>query len=103
MAVTAFLEKHPHVGIMASMTGFAGSFITFLQSASVLIGFIGACFGLLAGFYTWRVKKRHWDMLDREDRLRKEREDRDNRILAEEQDRHTRQVNDREDRKERNE
>lgn len=102
MSLTALIERRPSVGILASMTGFAGSFMSFLQSASVLIGFIGACFGLLAGFYTWRIKKRHWDKVDRQDRLDKEAEDRVARQNAEAADRATRQANEAEDRIKRN-
>jgi len=55
-----FIERKPHLGIIASVAGFASSFVSFLQAASVIIGFLGAVFGLLAGFYTWRIKRHQW-------------------------------------------
>ena len=103
MVVSDIIERYPHVGIVASITGSFVSFVSFLQEASVLIGFIGACFGLLAGFYTWRIKKRHWDKVDRQDRLDRDAEDRATRQANEAADRATRQANDQADRKTRNE
>ena len=103
MSFSTIIERYPHVGILASISGFVGSFVSFLQSASVVIGFIGACFGLVAGFYTWRIKRRHWEKIDREDRLQKEAEDRAGRQAADAEDRTTRQTNEAEDRKTRNE
>jgi Fe-S cluster biogenesis protein NfuA len=67
MALSDFIEHRPHFGIIASMTGGAVSLIGFLQEASVVIGFLGACFGLAAGYFTWRIKRRHWQrILDKE-------------------------------------
>jgi hypothetical protein len=67
MTLSQFIERNPHAGIFASIAGFTGSFISFLQQASVVIGFIGAVFGLLAGVYTFRIKRRHWlTILDKE-------------------------------------
>lgn len=56
-----FLERRPGFGIVASLTGLGTSILSWLHAASVIVGFAGAVFGLLAGFYTWRVKKREWE------------------------------------------
>ena len=60
MTLSDFIERRPHVGILASIAGFTGTFLTFLQDASIVIGFVGACFGLIAGIYTWKIKRHHW-------------------------------------------
>lgn len=60
MLFADLIERRPGVGILASMAGFSTSFLGFLQEASIVIGFVGACFGLLAGYFTWRVKRAHW-------------------------------------------
>lgn len=61
--IAALLERRPGVGIIASITGFSTSVITLMQQASIVIGFVGACFGLVAGYYTWRIKRAHWHRL----------------------------------------
>lgn len=53
----------PSLGITASISGFGVSLLTFLQNASIVLGFLGALFGLAAGYYTWRIKKDHWEHL----------------------------------------
>jgi hypothetical protein len=89
--ITGFLERRPGLGIFASIAGFAGSLVSFLQTMSVFIGFVGAIFGLLAGFYTYRIQRRRWDAIDRATRQQNDRDDRT-----------TRQENEAEDRKQRN-
>jgi hypothetical protein len=56
-----FLERRPGFGIFASLTGLGTSILSWLHAASVVVGFAGAVFGLLAGFYTYRCKKREWE------------------------------------------
>lgn len=55
-----FLERRPGVGILASVSGLGASVVSWFQAASIVIGFVGAIFGLLAGYYTWRVKRQEW-------------------------------------------
>ena len=66
------LDK-PSLGIVASITGFTTSLLSLLTQLSVVIGFLGALFGLAAGYYTWRLKREHWHRLERE-RLNEENE-----------------------------
>lgn len=61
--LSKFVCDRPALGITASISGFGVSVLSFLQNAGIVIGFLGAVFGLLAGFYTWRIKKDHWDHL----------------------------------------
>lgn len=55
-----FLERRPGVGILASVSGLGASVVSWFQAASIVIGFCGAIFGLLAGYYTYRVKRQEW-------------------------------------------
>ena len=59
-ALASFIEKNPHVGILASFAGFGASALTWLHAATILFGFVGASFGLVAGYYTMRVKYHQW-------------------------------------------
>jgi hypothetical protein len=70
MNFQVFIERRPVVGILASLTGFSTTIITLLQDASVVLGFLGAAFGLAAGYYTWRIKRAHWHriVLDKKDK-----------------------------------
>jgi hypothetical protein len=61
-----FLERRPGFGIIASITGLGTSVLSVLHAASIVLGCGGALFGLLAGFYTWRIKKLHWERLNHE-------------------------------------
>ena len=54
------ISDRPSLGIVASMTGFTASLLALLAQLSVVIGFLGALFGLAAGYYTWRLKREHW-------------------------------------------
>lgn len=58
--LSRWIEAKPYFGIFASLSGFGASVLSFFQSASIVLGFVGAVFGLLAGYYTWRVKREHW-------------------------------------------
>lgn len=62
--LTQFLERRPSFGILASFSGFGASLVSFLHNASIVVGFAGAVFGLLAGIYTWRIKRREWQRLN---------------------------------------
>ena len=63
----------PSLGIVASMTGFTTALVSLLAQLSVVIGFLGALFGLAAGYYTYRLKREHWHRLERE-RINEENE-----------------------------
>ena len=63
----------PSLGIVASMTGFTTALVSLLAQLSVVIGFLGALFGLAAGYYTWKLKREHWHRLERE-RINEENE-----------------------------
>lgn len=58
-----WLYQKPHWGIVASATGFGASFLTLLADASIIVGFAGAVFGCIAGYYTFRIKRSHWKKL----------------------------------------
>ncbi len=94
MTFAELIERRPSVGIVASITGFSTSLLTLLQQASIVIGFVGACFGLCAGYYTFRIKRRHWERevsdAERADRRGKEAVDRKQRQDFEAKDRQTR-------------
>ena len=66
------LDK-PSLGIVASITGFTTTLVSLLAQLSVVVGFLGALFGLAAGYYTWKLKREHWHRLERE-RLNEENE-----------------------------
>lgn len=68
MTFADLIERRPSFGIVASVTGFVTSAISWLQQASIVIGFLGACFGLAAGFYTWRIKRAHWHRVVQENK-----------------------------------
>ena len=55
------------------MTGFTTALVSLLAQLSVVVGFLGALFGLAAGYYTWKLKREHWHRLERE-RLNEENE-----------------------------
>ena len=55
-----FLERRPHFGILASLTGVGTSLVTWLQAGTIVLSFLGAAFGFAAGFYTWRVQRHKW-------------------------------------------
>ena len=50
----------PALGIVASISGFGASLLALLSQLSVVLGFLGAVFGLAAGYYTYRIKRAHW-------------------------------------------
>lgn len=55
-----FLERRPGLGIFASISGFAGSILAYMQQISIVLGFFGAIFGCVAGYVTMRVQLRRW-------------------------------------------
>lgn len=57
MSLGVILEQRPSAGILASFGGFGASVLAWLEQASVVVGFIGAVFGLAAGFYTWKIQR----------------------------------------------
>jgi hypothetical protein len=61
--LTEWLESKPHFGIVASLSGFFTSILAFMEDVSIILGFLGAVFGLLAGYYTWKIKREHWKRL----------------------------------------
>ncbi len=54
------IRQYPAVGILASVGGFVTSLSSLTAQVSVFIGFIGAVFGCIAGYYTMRVQCRKW-------------------------------------------
>lgn len=50
-------HRFPHLGIVASITGFLTSILSLVNVLSVVFGLAGAIFGCLAGYYTWRVQR----------------------------------------------
>lgn len=55
-----FIEKNPHVGILASLSGFGVSVVGWLHYFNLALETGAAVFGLLAGIYTFRIKLHHW-------------------------------------------
>lgn len=60
MSIAALIERRPGMGILASLTGLSTSILAMLQQASIIISFCGACLALVAGYYTFRIKRAHW-------------------------------------------
>lgn len=58
--VHEFIERNPHVGILASLSGIGVSVVGWLHYFNIILETGGAAFGLLAGFYTFRIKLHHW-------------------------------------------
>lgn len=50
----------PISGVLASVTGLVASIAASLQMVSLVIGVIGAFFGALAGYYTFRIQRLRW-------------------------------------------
>jgi membrane protein DedA with SNARE-associated domain len=53
-------DKYPAVGLVVSTGGALTSVLAFTAHISVLIGFVGAVFGCIAGYYTMRCQMRKW-------------------------------------------
>jgi membrane associated rhomboid family serine protease len=60
LAVQDFIERRPGVGIFASVSGLLTSLTSLIQAVSIFIGLGGAIFGLLAGYYTFRIQRKKW-------------------------------------------
>lgn len=58
-----FIERRPSFGIVASAAGFGASLLSWINTATTILGFLAAIFGFVAGVYTWRIKKAHWDKI----------------------------------------
>jgi len=67
MSITELIEQRPHVGIIASAGGFVTSLLSYMQEINILLGTVGAIFGIVAGYYTFRVKRRNWQDLQKQD------------------------------------
>jgi uncharacterized protein (DUF2062 family) len=65
--LTNFVERFPHVSILASLSGCAASVLAIMKVLSVLLGVAGGVFSLLAGYYTFRVYYRKWQRAKAED------------------------------------
>ena len=65
MRFNTWLESRPQIGIVASLSGFTASLLALFQDLSIILGFLGAIFGFVAGYYTWRVKREHWKRVQR--------------------------------------
>lgn len=59
--ISQFLERRPGVGIFASFSGFGVSLTSLIHTGTLVLGFGGAIFGLLAGYYTYRIQKHKWE------------------------------------------
>ena len=51
------VDRFPHVGILAGVSGLATSVLALIHIFSLVFGLAGAVFGCLAGFYTWRIQR----------------------------------------------
>ncbi len=54
------ISQKPVFGYLFAAGGFFSGLLTWLQILTPAIGFIGACLGALAGFYTLLIKVREW-------------------------------------------
>lgn len=61
--ITNFLERRPALGIFASFSGFGASVLSALKIISIIAGAGGAVLGLVAGYYTLRIKRAHWQRM----------------------------------------
>jgi len=61
--LSKWVESKPYFGIIASVSGFGASVLAILKDLSVVLGFMGALLGLFAGYYTWRIKREHWNRI----------------------------------------
>lgn len=59
--VHEFIERNPHIGILASLSGWGASIFGWLHSINIILETGAAIFGLLAGIYTFRIKLHHWN------------------------------------------
>lgn len=59
--LSKWICERPGLGITASITGFGASILALLQDLSIILGFLGAILGFAAGYYTWRIKREHWN------------------------------------------
>lgn len=69
--IQRFLERNPHLGIFASVAGFTTMLLSLVKVLSVLLGFGGAVFGFIAGYYTMRSAHRKWTKQKTEDALKR--------------------------------
>ena len=72
--VQRFLERNPHLGIFASVAGFTTMLLSLVKVLSVILGFGGAVFGFVAGYYTMRSAHRKWKRQKAEDALQRDDE-----------------------------
>lgn len=61
--LSRWVEAKPYVGIFASFAGFTASVLAFLHAISIILGVLGAVFAVGAGYYTWRIKREHWNRI----------------------------------------
>lgn len=69
--VQRFLERNPHIGIFASAAGFGTMLLSLVKVISVILGFGGAIFGFIAGYYTMRSAHRSWKRQKAEDAIKR--------------------------------
>jgi hypothetical protein len=59
--ITNTLAAKPLVGVGTSIgTGILGTILTWIGVLTPLLGFVSVIFGLMAGYYTWRIQRRKW-------------------------------------------
>lgn len=54
------IANRPILGVALSGGGAVSAILTWLNILTPIIGFAGACFGLVAGFYTFRIQMYKW-------------------------------------------
>lgn len=60
LMLSRWIEARPSLGILTSFTGFGTAVLALMQYLSIFLGFLGAILGLVAGYYTLRIKREHW-------------------------------------------
>lgn len=58
--LSQFLERNPHYGILASMSGIGTFILGVLHYVNPVLETLAALFGLGAGIYTFLIKRHHW-------------------------------------------
>jgi hypothetical protein len=63
-SLESLADRYPHVGICATIAGLGASVLTWMKVLTIVFGFGGALIGFIAGYYTFRVQRRKWQIFD---------------------------------------
>lgn len=65
-AIASFLSAKPQVGILTSFAGLGAAILSWLHILTIVLGFAGAVIGLIAGIYTFLIKRKEWKDLNKQ-------------------------------------